>query len=130
MTHIVNSLAQKKHKRDTIVHERFKMLKDSVESCLNTLNGISWSKEKVVTARKKSVGSEKEPAPFFFPRFAHRNRNERWKYENEGLAFFFCSLCFSSSYNFGLSSRRDNQNHAAGGLHHTGGIDGTYGSNW
>ena len=120
MAHIINSLAQKKHKRDTIVLERFKMLKDSIESRLDTLNGINWSKEKVVTARRTGVGSEKEPPPFCFPRFANRNRNERWKIENESAAFFFCGLCFFSSYNFGLSSRRDNQNHAAGGLHHTG----------
>ena len=122
MTHIVNGLVQKKHKRDTIVLERFKMLKDSIESRLDTLSGINRSKEKVVTAHRTGVGSEKEPQPFCFPRFANRNRNKRWKFENESMAFFFCSLCFFSSYNFGLSSRRDNHNHAAGGLHHTGGL--------
>jgi hypothetical protein len=100
------------------MHERFKMLKESVESCLNTLNTNNWLKEKVVTARRTGVGSEKEPPLFCFPRFANRNRNDRWKYETEGPDFFFCSLGFFSSYNFGFSSRRDNQNHAAGGLHH------------
>ena len=62
MAHIVNGLVQKKHKRDTIVLERFKMLKDSIESRLDTLNGINRSKEKVVAARRTGVGSEKEQA--------------------------------------------------------------------